>query len=144
VEPLHHPAAWPLVRIEHPRGGALFTAWPDMGDVAALLSGEPRQIVIVAGIQPQMLRLLCSRHWSWSDERIQRRRSELDVVDVCPCYDDRQRQSVPVTQRAALGPVLAAIRRIVADAFRLRGRGAPERGFGHDPIQALPLPVDAH
>lgn len=70
MQPLEDPASWFLGKIGGVRMSALVATRADMGNIAALLGSEARQIVIIAGIQTQMLRLLCSRRWTRHHERI--------------------------------------------------------------------------
>jgi len=89
----------------------------DMSNIAALFGGEAWQVIVIARLQTQMLWLLCSGRWPNDDERVQSWGGQFHIMHVCPRHHRCQRQSMSITQGAALGPVLAAIRRVVSDAL---------------------------
>src|SRR5450755_3818887 len=91
-------------------------------------------LVIIASVQAEMLWLFLGGSRACNHDALQGSLNQLHVIAVGTSNHHSQRHATSVTQLAAFGSPLAAIGGIGA------GRGSCERGFGHDPIHALPFP----
>ncbi len=140
MEALHDPAARGFGEVGATGIGGIFPAWTHMRGIRPLRDHRCGLLPHIPGIQAEILRTI----WTRDHYGIEGGGDQLRIMHFRSRYLNGQGKAMPVTQRTALRPVLAAIRRVVSDPVLFGGRGIPERGFGHHSIQALPLPLDAH
>ena len=138
MQSLDHPAARLLGRIETAGKDPILAHWTDMRGVAARIELVANDVVVVGFVQTDPLRLRGRWGGTSDGQRVQGTGEQFHIGAVGSGDDHGQRQAVPLTQRAALGPLFAAIRWIATDPLGLGGRDAPDRGFGQRPIHAEP------
>src|SRR2546423_2518010 len=151
-QPLHHPTSgllgwfqvvdrfrlgWiPFERFLIP----LMVVWVQrrMGFVAPKIEVCINRVVIIAGIQAQVLRLLHSGLRSLIALGIQGSRNQLHIVAMGSLNEQGQWDASTITQQAPFGSLFAAIGGSGADG------GLGKRGFDRRTIQTLPVPADPH